>query len=248
MTQNVARGPAIRLSPLPWTPSTPLRAIVFDVDGTLYHAARMRRMMLMRLARAYALRPREGWKVARILGSYRRAQETLRVGPDQPTDLEARQQELAMAATGADRVTVGAYVERWMRSEPDAVLVRCMDKGLPEFLEFSSRRSIRLAVLSDYPAESKLVAMGIRPYFDTVVTAQDGDVRRFKPDPRGLEVALDRLGVGKEEALYVGDRPEVDGVAAQRASVPFVLIGRRERQAAWPSVTCFDELRDAITA
>jgi putative hydrolase of the HAD superfamily len=89
------------------------------------------------------------------------------------------------------------------------------------------RRGLRVAACSDYPPAEKLAAMGIAGLFDVVVSAQDPDVQRFKPDPRMLEVALERLGVSKEEALYVGDRPEVDAEAARRAGIACAIVGSR---------------------
>ena len=69
-------------------------------------------------------------------------------------------------------------------------------------------------MLSDYQAMPKLRALGIADLFDEVLSAQDPDIGVFKPDPRGLEVALQRLDVRPAEALYVGDRVEVDAIAA----------------------------------
>jgi len=53
-----------------------------------------------------------------------------------------------------------------------------------------------------------------------IVTSERAGVT--KPDPRILEIALDRLRVRPKEAVYVGDDPQVDGLAANRAKVPFV--------------------------
>lgn len=219
---------------------------MLDLDGTLYDAPRMRRLMFLKLAGAYALRPLEGWRVSRVLRGYRRAQEALRLTAEGPADLETLQRELAARASGCDIETVAQCVERWMRREPDGVLRRCMDPGVPEFLEKAAAQGLGLAVLSDYPAESKLEAMGIRSFFQQVVIAQDPEVLRFKPDPRGLEIAMRRLGVAKEETLYVGDRFEVDGVAARRAGVACVLVGVDGEGRGWPSVRKLGDLRHAL--
>jgi FMN phosphatase YigB (HAD superfamily) len=40
-----------------------------------------------------------------------------------------------------------------------------------------------------------------------------------------IEIALEAVGVPAAEALFVGDRPEVDGIAAKRAGVRYVDIG-----------------------
>ena len=68
--------------------------------------------------------------------------------------------------------------------------------------------------------------MGLADFFDVVVSAADPGVNRFKPCPDGIFYALRQLGVDPDAALYVGDRPEVDGEAARSAGVAGVIIGR----------------------
>jgi FMN phosphatase YigB (HAD superfamily) len=65
--------------------------------------------------------------------------------------------------------------------------------------------------------------MGIDGFFDVVVTAQDPEVQRFKPDPRGLETALRRLAVQKNEVLYVGNRADIVA-AASRAGIRHIIL------------------------
>ena len=45
-----------------------------------------------------------------------------------------------------------------------------------------------------------------------------------KPDPRIFALALERLGVAPERALYVGDIRSVDAAGARAAGMQFVLI------------------------
>jgi HAD superfamily hydrolase (TIGR01509 family) len=103
-------------------------------------------------------------------------------------------------------------------------------------------------VLSDYPPAAKLAALGVDQYFDVAVCAQDAEVRAFKPSPRGIRVALARLGVEPREALYVGDRPEVDAAAAAAAGVPCVIVGRRDaaRAGGWAEVSGYAALGRAL--
>ncbi len=204
-----------------------LKAIVFDVDGTLYRQDPVRRAMLGRLLKAHLGRPLTGLRTLRWLRAYRSAQERLRGEPPESGDLAARQLRLACQWTGADPADLRRCVRRWMEQEPLALLRPSLREGLPTLLAVARRRGLRVAACSDYPAAEKLTAMGIAGLFDVVVTAQDPDVQRFKPDPRMLEVALGRLGVAKEEALYVGDRPEVDAEAAHRAGMACAIVGPR---------------------
>jgi phosphoglycolate phosphatase len=69
--------------------------------------------------------------------------------------------------------------------------------------------------------EAVLDREGLATSFDTVVGG--GDISRFKPDPEGLLLAIERLGVASEDATYVGDTV-IDAQAAANAGVPFVAV------------------------
>ena len=58
-----------------------------------------------------------------------------------------------------------------------------------------------------------------------------GDVMKVKPDPEGLLLAVEKLGVKIEDALYVGDS-YVDAMAAEAAGMKFggVLTGNTMRE------------------
>jgi HAD superfamily hydrolase (TIGR01509 family) len=202
-----------------------LKAIVFDVDGTLYRQQPVRRAMLARLLKAHLGRPLAGLQTLRWLQAYRNAQERLRQAPAAGGGLADRQVRLACESSGAAPTDLRRCVRRWMEEEPLALLRPSLQEGLITLLAAARRRGLRVAACSDYPPAEKLDAMGIAGLFDVVVSAQDPDVQRFKPDPRMLEVALERLGVSKEQALYVGDRPEVDAEAARRAGIACAIVG-----------------------
>jgi HAD superfamily hydrolase (TIGR01549 family) len=202
-----------------------IEAVVFDVDGTLYDQFRLRRAMLLRLIRVHALHPLRGWKVARVIRAYRYAQEELRASTiDDPA---RRQATMAAGRIGVPTEEVERITIRWLQHEPLRVLARYRRPGLVETLGELRANGVLLGIVSDYPADGKLTALGIRQFFDVVVSAQDPDVGAFKPNPRGLQVCLARLGVRAEHALYVGDRPETDAAAARSSEVGCVIIGSR---------------------
>jgi phosphoglycolate phosphatase/putative hydrolase of the HAD superfamily len=180
--------------------------------------------MFRRLVIFSMTHPLEGVSALRILRAYRQAQETLRVSCPDVLDIAAAQEQLAARQTGVAPTRVRECVARWMEQEPLALVASARRDGLLEALGAGRRRGLRLGVYSDYPAHAKLDAMQIGSFFDVVVSAQDADVRRFKPDPRGLLVTAERLGVTPDQALYVGDRPDVDTVAAQRAGMACVIV------------------------
>jgi putative hydrolase of the HAD superfamily len=198
------------------------RAVLFDVDGTLYRQAPVRRAMVVALARAYVAHPVEGRRVLRTLAAYRKAQESLRAEP--VADIAIAQVDLAAARVGTDPAVVRDLVERWMELAPLAAVAAHARPGLGDVLDAIAATGARLGAVSDYPAHRKLTALGVADRFSVVVAAQDPRVDAFKPDPKGLLVALDELGVEPADALYVGDRADVDGRAAAAAGVRYVLV------------------------
>ena len=87
----------------------------------------------------------------------------------------------------------------------------------------------RPALVSDYPASSKLKALGLESAFDTVVSnGEPSGPSRLKPAPDGFLLAAERLGVAPQECLVIGDRKDADGLAASRAGM--ALSADRLRQ------------------
>jgi phosphoglycolate phosphatase/putative hydrolase of the HAD superfamily len=206
-----------------------LKAVIFDIDGTLYRQPPLRRAMLRRLLAMLATQPVRGVEVLRVLRAYRRAQESLRAKPIAGA-VAAAQIRLASEHSRVDPARVADYVRRWMEDEPLGLLSRCGQPGALDLLRECRTRGLRLAALSDYPAEAKLEALGMRDLFDVILCAQAPEVNVFKPHPRGLLVALERLGVSAAESLYIGDRADVDAAAALAAGVPCaILSGRQSR-------------------
>jgi HAD superfamily hydrolase (TIGR01509 family) len=212
-------SPAVVLDP------ARLTTLVFDVDGTLYAQGGLRRAMLLRLVGHALTSPLRGVGTLRALRAYRHAQELLRgVESDEP--LADAQLRLASERSGQPRESVLASVERWMEREPLDLLERLVRPGLHAFLATAKKRGLRIGVLSDYPPLAKLEAMKLAHHFDVLVSAQDAEVNRFKPDPAGVLEVLRRLGATPAQSLYVGDREDVDGEAAQAAGVACFIVGK----------------------
>jgi len=62
---------------------------------------------------------------------------------------------------------------------------------------------------------------GLDAHFEVIIGG--GDVSMHKPDPTGLLLAAERLGVAPCEMLYVGDSV-IDSEAAQRGGMSFVAV------------------------
>jgi phosphoglycolate phosphatase/putative hydrolase of the HAD superfamily len=203
-----------------------LRLLIFDVDGTLYDQGRLRHQLLPRLAAYCLLHPLQGWRAARILSAWRRSLEMLRQSEGR-LRIPETQMEATVRATGVSARAVKDVLNRWFYAAPLPLLASCVRPGLLRLLDEAASRGVQCAVLSDYEATAKLQAMGLAGRFQAVVSSSDPRVQTYKPDPAGIRVLLDELGVAPSEALYLGDRLDVDGGAARAAGVGFVLIDGR---------------------
>ena len=71
-------------------------------------------------------------------------------------------------------------------------------------------------------AETRLEEMGIRRYFDVIVSSAEEGVA--KPDPRIFNIALIRAGCTPEQAVMIGDRIDNDIVPAKQMGMKTVWI------------------------
>lgn len=196
-----------------------VRAVVLDVDGTLYDQRRLRLRMLARIVAQLAAHP-SSVREMRILQRFRAMREGLADIPH--SDLENLQYRVVADALGVDAARVRSVVARWIHREPLPFLEGCMYPGVNAFLDGLVGQGLQVAFFSDYPVDEKLAAMGIR--CGRGYCATDPAIDRLKPSPRGLEVILDALGLRAVDCLMIGDREERDGRCAQAVGMPYRII------------------------
>jgi len=85
-----------------------------------------------------------------------------------------------------------------------------------------------------------LNSTGLRDYFDLVLISDEVGVA--KPDEEIFELALKSLGIGREEAVMVGDDPRTDVKGATRAGIRACLVDRTGELGGGIDIEC--RLRD----
>lgn len=90
-------------------------------------------------------------------------------------------------------------------------------------------RGIRIGIISNWDTRLRRISdgLGLSRLVDFLVISAEAGVR--KPSPGIFRLALEKAGVGPDEAVHVGDLPEEDGMGARRAGLRPILIDRRER-------------------
>lgn len=196
-----------------------VKAVIFDVDGTLYAQGKLRRKMLFDLLGHYALRP---WRLQEMLLLRRfRAEREKRPGHQGP-GLESAQYAWCADNSRHSVAQVRAVVDRWMFRHPNQYLGSCAYPGTGSFFDALRQQGIKIGIYSDYPAHDKLVALGLQA--DIIVSSTDPEIDQLKPNPRGLLHIAEALGLAPAYCLFIGDRPELDGVCAERAGMPYLIV------------------------
>jgi HAD superfamily hydrolase (TIGR01549 family) len=205
-----------------------VRAVLFDVDGTLYHQGSLRLCMALELAalplRASPASARRTWAA---VGAFRRVREELRELGAAEAPLARLQFERAAARAQMEVDEVEAAVSEWIFRRPLRYLRRCRRAGIEELLGYLASRGILAGVFSDYPAREKLEALGLAEKISLVACATDAEINAFKPHSRGFVWSCERWGLEPAEVLYVGDRAEVDALGAANAGMPCAILSRR---------------------
>ena len=95
--------------------------------------------------------------------------------------------------------------------------------GATEALQSLQERGYRLAIVSNHRAwlPDRLTQLGLSGYFEAIVVSDLVGIE--KPDPRIMQIALDKLNLDAPACLYVGDHP-FDVLCAKLASLDCAWI------------------------
>jgi putative hydrolase of the HAD superfamily len=236
-----------------------IRAVAFDVNGTLVRILTEDGMEQIFRAAAHFL-TYQGIDLHRHQVRelyFRIMQEQQRTSPEEHPEFDA---------VGIWRTIIDEHTTDFTRTLPAEKLEQ-MPLFLTEMSRGISRRRLQLYphvrevldILRDrYPlalvtdaqtayAPGELHKVGLLDYFEPIVVSGDHGYR--KPDRRLFRIALDRLGVAPENALYVGNDMYRDIFGAREAGMWTVMFdsdqGRKTHFDCMPDYTITD-LRDLV--
>jgi putative hydrolase of the HAD superfamily len=204
----------------------PLEAVVFDAGGTLIRLDF--EWMATALAQSGITAAPEALRHAEIEGRRRYdashgadGDERARLGG--PGDVRVYFGGMLVAA-GVSPHLADPVVTRLLAREKSSGLWSRPMEGARQAIDGVAGMGLRRAVVSnsDGRAEWHLQNAGVRDGIEFVVDSHLVGVQ--KPDPRIFRIALERLAVAPERALYVGDIRSVDEAGSQAAGMHFVLI------------------------
>ena len=205
---------------------TTVRAVLFDVDGTLYGQALIRVLMAVELlSLPVSLRSvHRAMRVWRAIKMFRAVREELRSIEPGQRDLASLQYRETAKRIGEDASEIERWVEEWIHRRPLKYLRLGRRVGLESFLGELARAGMKTGVLSDYPCDDKLRALGLGGRFSLSLCTTDPEIGAFKPHAAGFLRACDLWGLSPDQVLYVGDRPDVDAAGAAAAGMPCAIV------------------------
>jgi phosphoglycolate phosphatase/putative hydrolase of the HAD superfamily len=214
-----------------------IKAVIFDVDGTLYDQRKLRQKISWEMLKFLLAHP-TGLIDLKILWDFRKAREKNASLID--GDIEERQFEWGAKASNESVEKVRQVVQNWMFTRPLCHLDVCCYPGVRELFSHLKGKGILTGVFSDYPAKDKLQALALE--VDVIVSATDVEVGRLKPDPKGLIVAASKLNTPVNECLFIGDRDDKDGECARHTGMPYLILNRKRRNCTPNSFNTFAEI------
>jgi pyrophosphatase PpaX len=184
----------------------PLRGLLIDLDGTIADSIDFFYGLACEMLQAANCAPPERGDVLDAIANGIVPHERFL-----PADFPDREEFLA-------RVRRERYPE-WIRRYGEEVEPL---RGALEAVEALHRRGLRLALVTSSAGPLPFLnRWGIRGCFSAIIGRDH--VRRIKPDPEAVVLALDRLGLVAAEALNVGDTP-LDVRAGRGAGVRTVGV------------------------
>ncbi|MBR1919529.1 MAG: HAD family hydrolase [Spirochaetales bacterium] len=194
-----------------------LKALCFDIDGTLYPKWRTSAY----LAAAAAAHPLFSMK-------YNSTRQSLRAqdGLEGKRGL-GREDFRRKEASILGYEDIDGYIERYNRCiyEPWQRASRAFIRpyrGMREALLEAKRRGYLIAALSDFPIGNKIELLGLSGLFDYVASTEDSGY--LKPNRVPFDVMLESLGTEPGETLYCGDSYRKDVQGARNAGMHTLLL------------------------
>ncbi|ANI13988.1 phosphoglycolate phosphatase [Pseudomonas citronellolis] len=211
-----------------------LRAVLFDMDGTLLDTAPDFIAVCQAMLAAHGRPPIDAQRIADVVSGGARAMvaATFDMDPEAP-GFETLRQE---------------FLDRYQ--DHCAVYSRLYD-GMPELLESIERANLIWGVVTNKPvrfAEPIMQQLGLAERSAVLVCPDH--VSNSKPDPEPLLLACSQLGIDPAQVLFIGDdlRDIESGRAAgtKTAAVRYGYIHPEDNPAHWGADVIVDHPRDLL--
>jgi len=183
-----------------------IKAVGFDIDGTLYRSIRLNfRMTFYVLAHL------------KTFLAYSKVRKQLHGAPVS-SNLRRMQAEMVAEILKCDADKAEELLDRVVYKNMEKYFVNMKTcKDSIELIKDLKQMGMKIALLSDFPPEQKRSIWGIRDICDVVLGTEETGA--LKPSKLPFEKMAEGLNVSPEEILYVGNSHRFDVMGAKNAGM-----------------------------
>ncbi len=186
------------------------KALIVDLDGTLYYQKPVQIFMAAELIVYYIL---HFWRLKelKIIAHYRAKHngttslDTKTFCIEQKTDIK----------------TLNNLIQKWLIYKPLKWIKLFADRELIKYLN-KKQKNIFVIVYSDYETHQKLNILNFKPDFEFFYDMVN--ICFPKPNPQGLNYIASQLNLQAKDILVIGDRQDKDGLAASDFGAEFLFL------------------------
>jgi putative hydrolase of the HAD superfamily len=197
-----------------------IKAVSFDLDGTLYPNYRLYRRLI-----PFLLIHPLFYRAFNLVRHKLHSPQWTETAPAPGSSFYDEQASLMAAILRQELKPVREKAERVIYRRWEALFFGV--KPFPhvrETLAAFRNAGLRLAILSDFPPGRKISLLGLDDFFELVLSTEE--TGRLKPSPVPFAALAESLNMEAQEILYVGNNPSCDAAGARLAGMKTALIKR----------------------
>ncbi len=203
-----------------------LKAVAFDLDGTLYPNS----ILYFRVIPLFLRHP----VIFRRFGRVRR--QIRKIRPIE--DFYTLQAEMFAKEMKIDNTTAKKMIREIIYPTWEAILGEAdLFPGVRETLDELRNMGIKLGILSDFPVQKKLELLNVQVDWDYAYSSEE--VGYLKPNPEPFCHLAESLSLDPASIIYVGNHFEYDITGASKVGMKTAYLHKTETSTL-PDITFYD--------
>lgn len=193
-----------------------VKAVAFDIDGTLYPNWKMK----LNSIPLFVLHPKLIYKFGEVRKDIRMMDH---IDDFYSTQAELLGNSLLISSDDARQIIETYFYTRWEKT-----FSRIKPYGnVKKVIKSIKSMGLKTAVMSDFPIGKKLNYFGLENLWDVELSSEESGY--LKPDKRPFLFLSEKLGLEPEEIIYVGNSYSYDVVGSKEAGMIAGHLSSSER-------------------